>query len=212
MGKARNTHKVRKILRLRINKHLHCEIRTKLRNAKRPKLAPADVLRLDPQRVRTLEQTHDLPGIQRNILNRIQSRKILQHTDHRRIIVSENIKLQQVVVDGVVIEMRRDRLRRHIIRRMLYRGKRIDHLAERQNNDTSRMLSRCPPYADTSLNDPVDLTISLSLSMLLKIILHISVGRLICQSTDGTRTERLSFTEDNLRVIMGAALVFTGEV
>ena len=212
MGKTRNTHKVRKILRLRINKHLHCEIRTKLRNAKRPKLAPADVLRLDPQRVRTLEQTHDLPGIQRNILNRIQSCEILQHTDHRRIIVSENIKLQQVVVDGVVIEMRRDRLRRHIIRRMLYRGKRIDHLAERQNNDTSRMLSRCPPYADTSLNDPVDLTISLSLSMLLKIILHISVGRLICQSTDGTRTERLSFTEDNLRVIMGAALVFTGEV
>ena len=212
MGKTRNTHKVRKILRLRINKHLHCEIRTKLRNAKRPKLAPADVLRLDSQRVRTLEQTHDLPGIQRNILNRIQSRKILQHTDHRRIIVSENIKLQQVVVDGVVIEMRRDRLRRHIIRRMLYRGKRIDHLAERQNNDTSRMLSRCTPDADTSLNDPVDLTISLSLSMLLKIIFHISVGRLICQSTDGTRTERLSFTEDNLRVIMGAALVFTGEV
>ena len=126
--------------------------------------------------------------------------------------MSENIKLQQVVVDGVVIEMGRDRLRGHIVRRMLYRGKRIDHLAERQNNDTSRMLSRCPPYADTSLNDPVDLTISLSLSMLLKIIFHISVGRLICQSTDGTRTERLSFTEDNLRVIVGAALVFTGEV
>ena len=129
MGKTRDTHKVRKILRLRINKHLHCEIRTKLRNAKRPKLTAADILRLDSQRVRTLEQTHDLPGIQRNILNRIQSCEILQHTDHRRIIVSENIKLQQVVVDGVVIEMRRDRLRRHIIRRMLYRGKRIDHLA-----------------------------------------------------------------------------------
>ena len=74
------------------------------------------------------------------------------------------------------------------------------------------MLSRCTPDADTSLNDPVDLTISLSLSMLLKIILHIAVGRLICQSTDGSRAERLSFPEDNLRVVMGTALVLTGEV
>ena len=48
--------------------------------------------------------------------------------------------------------------------------------------------------------------------MLLKIIFHIAVGRLICQSTDGTRTERLPFTEDNLRIVMGTALVFTREV
>ena len=212
MGKTRNTHKVRKILRLRINKHLHCEIRTKLRNAKCPKLTAADILRLDPQRVRTLEQAHDLSGVKRDILDRIESCEILQHTDHRRIIVSENIEFQQVVVDGMVIEMGRDRLRGHIVRRMLYRGKRIDHLAERQNNDTSRMLSRCTPYADTPLNDPVDLTVSLPFPMLLKVILHIAVGRLICQSTDSTRTKRLSFTEDNLRIVMGTALVFTGEV
>ena len=126
--------------------------------------------------------------------------------------MSENIEFQQVVVDGMVIEMGRDRLRGHIVRRMLYRGKRIDHLAERQNNDTSRMLSRCTPYADTPLNDPVDLTVPLPFPMLLKVILHIAVGRLICQSTDGPRTERLPFTEDNLRIVMGTALVFTGEV
>ena len=95
---------------------------------------------------------------------------------------------------------------------MLDRSERIDHLAERKNNDTARMLSRCPSDADTTLNDPVDLTVSLSLPMLLKIIFHIAVGRLICQSTDSTRTERLPFTEDNLRIVMGTALVFTGEV
>ena len=93
MGQTRDTHKVRKILRLRVNQHLHREIRTELRNPERTKLTPADILRLDPQRIRALEQTHDLPRIQRDILDRIKSREVLQHTDHRRIIVPENIKL-----------------------------------------------------------------------------------------------------------------------
>ena len=67
--------------------------------------------------------------IQWNFL-RIDSGQILQHTNHRRIIVSENVELQQVVVDRVIIEMRRDRVRRHIIRRMLYRCKGIDLLSD----------------------------------------------------------------------------------
>ena len=108
--------------------------------------------------------------------------------------------------------MRRDRLRRHIVRRMLNRCERIDHLAEWKNNDTARMLSRCPSDADTTLNDPVDLTVSLPLSVLLKIILHITVRRLVRQRTDRPRAERLAFTENNLRVVMRTALVLTGEV
>ena len=91
-----------------------------------------------------------------------RSGQILQHTDHRRIIVSENIELQQVVVDGMVIEMRRYRVRRHIVCRMLHRGKGIDLLSDRQNNDTARMLSGGPAHADTALHDPVDLTVSLA--------------------------------------------------
>ena len=92
-----------------------------------------------------------------------------------------------------------------------YRERRKETLETLAKNIAYKVKRTRRPVSLEPMN-PVDLTISLSLSMLLKIILHISVGRLICQSTDGTRTERLSFTEDNLRVIMGAALVFTREV
>ena len=52
--------------------------------------------------------------------------KILQHTDHSRIIVSQNIQLQQVVVNGMVIKMGGHNIRRHIVGRMLHRGKGMD--------------------------------------------------------------------------------------
>ena len=50
------------------------------------------------------------------------------------------------------------------------------------------------------------------LSALLVIIFHISERRLVRQRTDRSGTERLTFTENNLRIFMRFALIITGEV
>ena len=73
MSQTGDTHKVGKILGLGINKHLHGEIRTELRHAQRSQLTSADILRRDPQSRCILKQGHDLPAVQRNILNRIEA-------------------------------------------------------------------------------------------------------------------------------------------
>ena len=92
MRQTRDTDQVRERLRLRVQKHLDNEIGTELRHAKTSKRAAADVLRLDAERLGALEQRHDLRVIERNRL-RIKVRDILEHTDHGRIIVSENVEL-----------------------------------------------------------------------------------------------------------------------
>ena len=65
--------------------------------------------------------------------------------------MTENIKFQQVVVDGVIIKMRRDNICCHIICRMLYRCKRVDILTKWENDDSSRMLSGTSSNSGTTL-------------------------------------------------------------
>ena len=212
VSQSGDPHQVGKIFRLGIDQHLHGEVGSKLRNAQSPQLAAADILRPDPQRLRTLEQAHNLLGIQRNILYRIQADQVLEHPDHGGIIVPQNIQLQQVVVDGMVVKVGGDGFGGHVVGRMLDRRKGLDHLAQGKNNDSARMLSRGPADADAALDDPVDLAVPLRLAMLLKIIFHIAVSRFIRQGADGPCPEGLSLSEDHLRIIVGAALIFSGKV
>ena len=116
------------------------------------------------------------------------------------------------MVDGMVIKMSRNRCSRHIVCRMLYRSKRINLLAHRKNNDTSRMLSGRSPDADTSLYNTVNLTVSLVNSALFIIIFDISKCSLVRKCTNRSGTERLSVTENNLTVSMGFTLILTGKV
>ena len=116
------------------------------------------------------------------------------------------------MVDGMVIEMSRYRIRRHIVCRMLYRSKGIDRFAQGQDNDTARVLSCGSADTCTSLHDPVDLTVPLAGAALFIVFFYIAKCRLICQRTDGSCTEGLSCTEDNLRIFVRLRLVITGEV
>ena len=123
--------------------------------------------------------------------------------------MSQNIQLQQVVVNGVVIEMGGNSLRSHIVRRVLHRGKGIDLLPMGQHDNASRMLSGRSPDADAACDNPVDLAAPLALSPLLIVFFHISKGRLICQSTDGSGPEGLPLAENDLRVVVGPALILS---
>jgi len=126
--------------------------------------------------------------------------------------VSQNIQLQQVMVDGMVVKVCGYGIRGHIIRRMLYRGEGVNILPQRQYNDTAGMLTGTSPHSGTSGSDTVDLAGPLMNATFFKIILHITESSLIRQGCNGSGTESLSCAEDNLRVFMRLGLVLTGEV
>ena len=117
--------------------------------------------------------------------------------------MSQNIKLQKVMVYGVIVKMGGNNIRRHIICRMLHRRKGMNLLSVRQHHNTAGMLPRRTPHPDTALNYPVNFTVALMAPMLFKIIFHIAEGRLISQGSDGPGPEGLSGAEYHFRVFMG---------
>ena len=92
MRQARYPYKIRERFRLRIYEHLYDKIGSKLRNTQASELTSADVFGRDPKRLGGAEQAHDRLVIKRH-LPRIRSGKILKHPYHRRIIVSQYVKL-----------------------------------------------------------------------------------------------------------------------
>ena len=105
----------------------------------------------------------------------------------------------------MVVEMGRRDIRRHIVRRMLYRRKFIDIVTMRKHDDTSRMLSGTSPYSGASLADPFDLAAAFSKSPLFIIIFDIAVCGLIRQRSDRSRFERMSLGRTKLPYIMSFA-------
>ena len=211
MSKSRDPDQIRKILWLGINKHLHGKVCTKLRHTQTAKLAPSNILRSDAQSFCAGKKGHNLFAVKRDLLG-ILFGQILQHTDHGRIIVSQNIKLQKVSVNGMIVKMRGNDVAVFVICRMLYRCEFFDFLAFWQNNDSSRVLACGTPNACASLNYPVDLAVPLVLTMLFKIIFHIAESCFFRKSTDGSRLKGLPFSKNNLCVFMGVCLIFTGKV
>ena len=157
-----------------INKHLHSELRTKLRDSKTSQFTAADILRTDPKCLGSRKQGHDILLIQRN-RSRTDAGKILQHPDHGGVIVTQHIQLQEVILHAVVFKMGGDDITVFVICRMLYRSKFLNFLTHGQYNDTSRMLSGRTADTGTALYNTVDLTVTLVLSPLFKIILHINL-------------------------------------
>ena len=103
-------------------------------------------------------------------------------------------------------------IRCHIICRMLHRCKRINILAQRKYDNTSRMLTGTSADTGTSLHDPVNFTVSLSLTSLLVIVFHITECRLVRQRSYGSGTVSLPRSEDNFCVLMRITLIISREV
>ena len=126
--------------------------------------------------------------------------------------MSKNIQFQKVMVNGMIIEMGGNNLGCLVIGRMLNRCEGINLFTMGHNNDTAGMLTGCTSDTDASAGNPVQLAGTFMLFMLFVIMHGITVSRLICQCTNGSRTESLAFTEDNLRISMRLTLIITGEV
>ena len=108
--------------------------------------------------------------------------------------------------------MRRDYVRRHIVGRMLDRRECIDIFPERQNYDSSRMLSGTAPDTRAPLQQAFDLAVSLCCSLALKEVFYVTVCSFFRNRSDGSGFKCLLMAEDHLRVGVCLTLVFSGEV
>ena len=126
--------------------------------------------------------------------------------------MSENIKFQKVMVNGMVIKMCRCNATFHIVGRMLHRCKLIDAVSVRKYYDSSRMLSGTSPDSGTSFCNSFNLTATLSLTTFFIIVFHKSICCLICQRTDRSGFECMTLTKENLCIFMSLRLVISGEV
>ena len=116
------------------------------------------------------------------------------------------------MVDGVIIKMSSDDIRRHIVCRMLNRREGIDVLPHRQHYNTARMLAGTSSDTCAPLHDPVDLAVPLMDLMFIIIFLYIAKRSLIRHGSDGPRPVGLSVAKDHLRVFMGFTLVFPRKI
>ena len=105
-----------------------------------------------------------------------------------------------------------DYIRCHIICRVLHRGKGINIFAVRKNDNPSRVLSRTSSDSRTPFHNSLNLTFSLSAVSLLIIIFHKTICRLICKSTDCSRTESLACSENHFRIFMSITLIIAREI
>ena len=112
----------------------------------------------------------------------------------------------------MIVKVRRDDIRLHVVGRMLHRRERVDVLAEGQHHNAAGMLARAPADTGDALRQPLHLALAPVPSPLLEIILHITESGLVRQGGDGARPEGLARAEDDLRVLMGLGLVLAGEV
>ena len=124
----------------------------------------------------------------------------------------QNIQLQQIGINGVIIKMRADNIAVGVIRRMLHRGKGVDILSHRKDDNAARMLAGRPPDSRASLHNPVYFAAAFVNSFFLIIVFHKTESGLVCQCPDGSRLKGLSGAEDNLCVFVRLCLIFPRKI
>ena len=210
MGETGDTHQVREHVRIGVVNHLSRKRRTEFRDAESSRSCPK-FLRRKSQRIRTIEQGHGGHIIKRNGL-RVAAGQVLQHLDYRRVIVPQNIKLNQTAAYGMVIEMGSNRSAVHIVGRVLNGRKEMHVHIAGHNHDAGRMLAGCGFHTHTAMGQPVDIGDMFLYPLFLEVFFHITKSGLICHGLNGTGAVYVVLAKEDFRVLMCHRLVSTREV
>ena len=211
MGQSRDPHQVGNIFWLCVQQHLDGEVGAELRDTQGAALGSPDVLRGEPQGLRVLEQGHDLRVVHRD-RHGIHPGHILEHAHHGGIILSQDIQLQQVVVDAVVVKMGGNGAL-HIVGRMLDGRKGGHFLPVGKHHDAAGVLSRGTAHLGAAHGDALHLRPAhAGDAVLLVVPEHIAVGGLVLHGADGPRLVGLALAEDHLGVGVGLGLVISRKV
>ncbi|MMZ60317.1 hypothetical protein D1872_224000 [compost metagenome] len=126
--------------------------------------------------------------------------------------MAQNIKLEQIGIEGMIIKVSRHPFRVCIISRILD-WRNIFNLNVIRNYDyTARMLPRTALHSGTAGCKTIQLSSAPMLLMFFFIFLRKAECRLLGDSTYCTRTEHIFLAKHNLGEIVGLRLIFTGKV
>ena len=162
-----------------------------------------------------MEDTHRLLVTNRNQL-RVKVRVHLflhiffQHLQHHRVIVTENIQLNQAVVDAVIIVMGGDGGLVGLIRRMVHGRDIVNIHIARHYHDATGVLTRRALNAGQALHQlgnfgRMDMTI-----IFFVVFLDIAHCSFVSHSGDGACTAHIVATKKLLRILMRNFLVGHG--
>ncbi len=210
MGKTRNPHQIGKLVRLRVIQHFSGKAGAKFRN---PVAAVGKtVIRiLDVQPVNAVENAVD-PFIPQRHLQGIHARHVLQMANHGRHIVSQDVQLQQVLVDGVIVKVGRDDIGLHIVGRMLHRAELVDFMTPGHDDDATGVLPRSFPHPFTATGKPVRLELVDGELTLFKVFHHIAISRFALDGADGPGFVYVFRTKDFIYEFVRRRLVFACEI
>ena len=114
---------------------------------------------------------------------------ILQHADHRRVIVAQHIQLQKVLLHAVVFKMRRDGIGAGVIRRVLDGAEVADLVFLGDDDQAAGVLARRSLDADAAQGQPLLLGAADDQVTLGQVFFDIAEGRLFRDGTDGPGSE-----------------------
>ena len=126
--------------------------------------------------------------------------------------MAQTVELDQNVVHGVEVVVRGDGGAFHVVGGMLDGRKLADVIFLGQHHDAAGVLACGALNAHTARRQPFLVGAARMDAALLQVLEHVAVGGLLRHSADGSRPVGLPFSENNLGVIVGPALVLAGEV
>ena len=140
------THNLTEFLRLYVADHLTYKLSATFRDTESAD-GTVNLLRRNAEGACILEDTHRFFIAHRNLLGikvgiHILLQIFFQHLQNHRIIVAQNIQLNQTVIDAVIIVVSSNRSAVLIIGRTVHRRNIMDIHITRHNHDAARMLAR----------------------------------------------------------------------
>ena len=139
-------------------------------------------------------------------------RELLEHLDDGRVIVPEDVELDEALADGMVIKMRRERVGFHIVRRALDRREIMHVHVARHDHDAARVLSRSRLDAHAAAHHVLDVGASLLHAHVFVVVHGVAVGVLVLKPRDRTRTEHVHLAEEDFGVFVRDGLIVAREV
>lgn len=139
-------------------------------------------------------------------------REVFEHLDDGRVIVAEDIELDETAADGVIIEVGRDGAAVHVVGRMLNRREEMDVHVARHDHDAGRMLARRRFDAHAAMGHLVDVGNVLLDALFLEELLDVAKRRLVGNGLDGACPVDVVLAEEDFCILMRDRLVGTGEV
>lgn len=207
---SRNAHEVRENVRLRVVNHLTRKRRAKLRNAEGA-ARRAEFFGRDAEGPRGIENRHRRDIVKRNRL-RVAVREVFEHLDDGRVIVAENVELDESAADGVIIEVGCDGAAVHVVGRVLNRREEVDVHVARHDHDAGRMLARRRFDAHAAMGHFINVGNVLLDALFLEEFLDVAKRRLVGDGLDGACAVDVVLAKEDFRVFVGNRLIGTREV